>query len=81
MDLLIETINDNYIGWKADKCKLQKHHAQYCEDEGVNLAQTSSTGQLQFGQGPEWKKTLEQAQKYQKQYASYDQIPDAEIPQ
>jgi len=22
MDLLIETINDNYIGWKADKCKL-----------------------------------------------------------
>ena len=22
MDLLIETINDNYLGWKADKCKL-----------------------------------------------------------
>jgi len=32
------------IGWKADVCKLQKHHASYgshCDnkDEAVNLAQ------------------------------------------
>lgn len=29
MDLLIETINGMDIGWKADVCKLQKHHASY----------------------------------------------------
>ena len=29
MDLLIETINGMDIGWKADTCKLQKHHASY----------------------------------------------------
>jgi len=49
MDMLIETINDGYLGWKADKCKLQKHHPQYCDDEGINLAQTSSEPKLEFG--------------------------------
>ena len=29
MDLLIETINKGDFGWKADICKLQKHHHMY----------------------------------------------------
>lgn len=28
-DLLISTINSMDLGWKADVCKLQKHHANY----------------------------------------------------
>jgi len=47
MDLLIETINSNDLGWKADVCKLQKHHHMYDADkcdkkDRVNLAQTGS---------------------------------------
>lgn len=40
MDLLIETINGMDIGWKADTCKLQKHHANYgshCDQEGDEM--------------------------------------------
>ena len=42
-DLLIEAINNMDIGWKADTCKLQEHHANYgshCkkEKETVMLA-------------------------------------------
>lgn len=29
MDLLIEAINEADLGWKADTCKYQKHHAKY----------------------------------------------------
>lgn len=52
MDLLIETINTNDFGWKADICKLQKHHHMYdkekCEGEApVTLAQVSSTPEQQ----------------------------------
>ena len=59
MDLLIETINSNNLGWKADPCKLQKHHHMYThcekpqvlaqvsdENEGQQMAQT-----LAFGKG------------------------------
>ena len=50
MDLLISTLNDADLGWKADTCKLQKHHAKYgqgqvCEGQGhggLLLAQTGS---------------------------------------
>lgn len=42
-DLLIQTVNEADLGWKADVCKYQKHHANYgshCEVAGpVNLAQ------------------------------------------
>lgn len=43
MDLLISTINNADLGWKASTCKLQKHHADYgkgetCEDELVQLS-------------------------------------------
>jgi hypothetical protein len=36
MDLLISTINEVDLGWKADVCKLQKHHESYgahCDQE------------------------------------------------
>ena len=36
MDILISTINESDLGWKADVCKYQKHHALYgahCEQE------------------------------------------------
>ena len=29
MDLLISTINDMDLGWKADTCKYQKTHSSY----------------------------------------------------
>ena len=49
MDLLISTLNDADLGWTADTCKLQKHHARYgegrsCDNEVVQLAQTESDG-------------------------------------
>jgi hypothetical protein len=38
-DLLISAINSLDIGWKADTCKLQKHHAEYGDHcDSVNLA-------------------------------------------
>ena len=43
MDVLISTVNDADLGWKADVCKYQKHHAKYgahCEKEKLMLAQT-----------------------------------------
>jgi hypothetical protein len=38
MDLLISTVNQANLGWKASTCKLQKHHKDYgkgqnCEDD------------------------------------------------
>ena len=30
MDLLISWINSAGLGWKADACKLQEHHQDYC---------------------------------------------------
>jgi hypothetical protein len=44
MDLLISAVNEADLGWKADVCKYQKHHANYgahC-DKPVMLAQTGS---------------------------------------
>jgi len=41
-DKAISFINKNDLGWKADVCKLQKHHADYgshCEaQEAATLA-------------------------------------------
>jgi hypothetical protein len=47
-DLAISYINHNDFGWKADVCKLQKHHADYgahCSNtpQTLNLAQVSSS--------------------------------------
>ena len=43
MDVLIEAVNEADLGWTADVCKYQKHHAKYgshCEKEALLLAQT-----------------------------------------
>jgi hypothetical protein len=49
MDLLIETINKGDFGWKADVCKLQKHHHMYdtekCDKKTINLAQTTNANE------------------------------------
>jgi len=43
MDMLIQSVNEADLGWKADVCKYQKHHALYgahCDDQnsnGVNI--------------------------------------------
>ena len=38
-DLMIESINKLDLGWKADTCKYQKHHANYGDHcEALNLA-------------------------------------------
>lgn len=46
-DLLIQSVNEADLGWKADVCKYQKHHANYgahCDSEApVTLAQVSDT--------------------------------------
>lgn len=61
-DLLIETINKLDIGWGADVCKLQKHHASYgshCDSQKTKLAQKGSLEALDldekvFGQGEDF---------------------------
>ena len=43
MDILISTVNEADLGWKADVCKYQRHHAKYgshCDGEKLMLAQT-----------------------------------------
>ena len=41
MDLLIDEVNAADLGWKADVCKYQKHHAKYGSHcDALNLAQT-----------------------------------------
>ena len=45
-DLAISFINSGNFGWKADVCKLQKHHADYgshCDGEANLLAQVDSS--------------------------------------
>jgi hypothetical protein len=58
-DKAISFINNQDLGWKADTCKLQKHHAEYgshCESQArtQSLAQTQSdieenTASKEFG--------------------------------
>ena len=45
MDILIEAINMANLTWKADVCKLQKHHHMYDADRcgDTSLVQTKST--------------------------------------
>lgn len=41
MDLLIDAVNEAELGWTADVCKYQKHHAKYgkhCNNETLLLA-------------------------------------------
>lgn len=61
-DLLISTINEMDLGWKADVCKYQKHHENYgahC-DKPVSLAQTDSQVEIEskFGEGSNFQAAL-----------------------
>lgn len=74
-DLLIDAINSNDLGWKADTCKYQKQHANYgshCEsqilaqiqskqdeEEAEGEAENESEGSMIFGEGENFEKTLE----------------------
>ena len=113
MDLLISTVNQANLGWKASTCKLQKHHKDYgkgqnCEDNELllisdddaapkqsrgpihpqnMLAQVSSEQRVEmklneFGASNDklFASTLQQAQKWRKQYANAQDIPESEIP-
>jgi len=87
MDVLISSINAADIGWKADTCKLQSHHENYCQkDETTKLAQEtdpiSLAGTKDFAApgDKQFKQVLEKVQKYQKNYKNSDDIADSEIP-
>lgn len=89
-DLLIEAINGMDIGWSADVCKLQRHHASYgshCDAQKNQLAQkkAEATEGLEveeklFGEGKEFEKAWEQARSFQKKYSKPEEIPTEELP-
>ena len=67
-DIMISAINSLDLGWKADVCKLQKHHSDYGShcDKPLELAQTATKEvteeALVFGHGEAFKSSLEEAQ-------------------
>ena len=70
-DLLIETINALDIGWSADVCKFQSHHASYgshcAAQKPTNLAQKEENFDLEeklFGQGDDFAKAWDDALSY-----------------
>ena len=93
-DAVISFINKNDFGWKADVCKLQRHHEDYgahcSKNENLVLAQTDEAESLEkkskktkkkFGDNsPEFKSALAKAQTWGKKYKTADEIPDNEIP-
>jgi hypothetical protein len=42
VDLLISSVNEADLGWKADVCKYQKHHANYGAHCDLQLAQEAT---------------------------------------
>ena len=81
MDLLISAVNRANLGWKADTCKLQKHHPEYSCEEPTSLAQvSSSTDETEEVDEALFKKSLSAAQAWSKKYATAAEIPDAELP-
>ena len=72
---MIQAINDLKLTWKADTCKLQKHHVNYgshCQKEAaLALAQTKSKADEEgeassFGQQENFAGAWDEARKYQK---------------
>ena len=62
--MLIELINNLNLGWKADTCKYQKHHANYGDHcEALHMAQTSAKTEdtTVFGEQENFKGALEEA--------------------
>lgn len=88
-DKAISFINNQNLGWKADTCKLQKHHSEYGSHcDKVNLAQVSDDKNQTlvqtkvFGENTDnFKKALTTAQKWIKKYKKADDIPDSEVPE
>jgi hypothetical protein len=88
-DLLISTINDMDLGWKADVCKLQKHHPSYgshCEDQALNLAQVQAKADLEsenklFEEHQNFQAAWSEAKMFQKKYPDAQSIPDSELPE
>lgn len=88
-DLMIQTINDMDLGWKADTCKLQKHHPSYgshCEDQALNLAQVQAKQDLDqenkvFEEAENFAQAYSEARKYQEKYQDASAIPDSELPE
>ena len=90
-DKAISFINKSDLGWKADVCKLQAHHADYgkhCEGlKAQQLAQVEAELEenkkaKEFGpkSGKEFTAALEKAQSWYKNYNSAQDIPDNMIP-
>jgi hypothetical protein len=95
-DLLIQAVNEAALGWKADVCKYQKHHANYgahCDNEAVSLAQvTDADEQAEEDPAPtkkefgvdgdaDFQKALGKAQSMMKKYGTASEIPDSELPE
>jgi len=91
-DKAISFINSQNLGWKADVCKLQKHHADYgshCDKKNAqSLAQTESDLEenkkgKEFGAkgGKDFESALAKAQNWSKKYKTADEIPDNLIPE
>jgi hypothetical protein len=93
-DKAISFINSQDFGWKADVCKLQRHHSQYgahCDaKKAQTLAQLTVDQQMQENKkakefspksGKEFEAALEKAQSWAKKYKSADEIPDELIPE
>lgn len=83
MDLFIIAVNDGDHGFKLDTCKLQKHHEKYgegkeCDEMLLQLEddkpalEPGVNYKKKFGSGKEFNAALEQAQQWQKKYASAD---------
>lgn len=86
-DAAISFINNADLGWKADVCKLQKHHAEYgahCDQpqELVQLQEDVSRKGKQFGvNNQDFQKALLKAQDWSQKYSTADEIPDNMIPE
>ena len=87
MDLLISAVNKADLGWKADTCKLQKHHPDHNCGE-TSLAQTgSSTDEAAEVEADAevnealFKKSLASAQEWATKYDTAASIPDSDLPE
>lgn len=83
MDLLISMVNSEELGWKADECKLQKHHEMYskCQIEDVELLQIDEQAEFGDMQDPKFSEALQHAQSWAKKYAKSEDIPDEMLPE
>ena len=74
------------LGWKADTCKLQKHHPSYgshCEEQALKLAQTQTDLDQEekvFEEADNFAAAWAEAKKYQEKYPDANSIPDGELP-